>query len=92
MKMVKPSELTEATEKKPYKVATISAVQKGNIVEARVAELITLYGDNLACYRPISDDEGIDLIVKEKGSNKWDAFMIDRRDLACHVIKQLGRV
>lgn len=32
-----------------------------------MAELITLYGDEgLSCYRPISDDEGIDIIVKRR--------------------------
>jgi hypothetical protein len=68
IKVVKKEELTEESEKKEYKIdsATISAVQKGKIVEARVAELITLYGANLACYRPEADDEGIDLIIKEK--------------------------
>lgn len=49
----------------------VSSKQKGDIAEARIAELITLYGDTtLSCYRPISDDEGIDLIIKEKGSTK----------------------
>ncbi|HAT9397970.1 HTH domain-containing protein [Legionella pneumophila] len=49
----------------------ISSRQKGDIAEARIAELITLYGDtSLSCYKPISDDEGIDLIVKQKGSLK----------------------
>jgi hypothetical protein len=47
----------------------VSTKQKGDIAEARIAELITLYGDTtLSCYKPISDDEGIDLIVKEKSS------------------------
>lgn len=48
----------------------ISSKQKGDIAEARVAELITLYGEetSLSCYKPISDDDGIDFIVKEKGS------------------------
>ena len=59
--------------KKTEKVWTISkdvsTRQKGDIAEGRIAELITLYGDTtLSCYKPISDDEGIDLIVKEKGS------------------------
>ena len=59
--------------KEAEKVATISqgvsSKQKGYIAEGRIAELITLYGDTtLACYKPISDDEGIDLIVKEKNS------------------------
>jgi len=177
IKSVKKEELTEEHEKKEYKVSdTLMSVQKGNIVEARVSELILLYGTNLSCYRPISDDEGIDLIVKEKGSlksiyiqiksnfsddfskpfvatvkerslvdnysmafvfclfdtskgdvhdyiwfvpapdfvrmaykdkndllgfvsgkqkkdsNKWDEFMIDKRDLAGHVIEQLKRI
>lgn len=49
----------------------VSTKQKGDIAEARIAELITLYGDtNLSCYKPISDDDGIDLIIKEKGSLK----------------------
>lgn len=47
----------------------ISSKQKGDIAEARVAELITLYGEetSLSCYKPVSDDDGIDFIVKEKG-------------------------
>lgn len=58
----------EAKEEKIFKIAEgISEKQKGDITEARIAELITLYGEtSLACYRPISDDEGIDIIVKEK--------------------------
>lgn len=177
VKVVTKDELTEEHEKKEYKVSeTLMSVQKGNIVEARVSELILLYGNNLSCYRPISDDEGIDLIVKEKSSlksiyiqiksnfsddfsrpfvatvkqrsvidsysmafvfclfdtakgdvhdyvwfvsapdfirmahkdkndllgfvsgkqkkdsNKWDAFMIDKRDLAGRVIEQLKRI
>ena len=177
VKTVKQEELSEEHEKKEYKISeTLMTVQKGNIVEARVSELILLYGTNLSCYRPLSDDEGIDLIVKEKGSlksiyiqiksnfsndfskpfvatvkerstvdnysmafvfclfdtakgdvhdyvwfvpapdfirmahkdkndllgfvsgkqkkdsNKWDAFMIDKRDLAGRVIEQLKRI
>ena len=59
-------------EEKKYKISNnISSKQKGDIAEGRIAELISLYGDTaLSCYRPISDDEGIDLIVKEKGSLK----------------------
>lgn len=176
-KVTSKEELTEEHEKKEYKISnTLMSVQKGNIVEARVSELILLYGSNLSCYRPLSDDEGIDLIVKEKGSlksvyiqikgnfsddfsrpfvatvkqrsvtdsysmafvfclfdtakgdvhdyvwfvpapdfirmahkdknellgfvsgkqkkesNKWDAFMIDKRDLASRVIEQLKRI
>lgn len=47
----------------------LTSKQKGDIGEARVAELITLYGDEgLSCYQPMSDDEGLDLIVKKRGS------------------------
>lgn len=47
---------------------SLSTKQKGDIAEARVAELITLYGDEgLSCYQPLSDDEGIDIIVKRRG-------------------------
>ena len=49
----------------------LSPVQKGDIAEARIAELITIYADQaLTCYKPISDDEGIDLLVKKKKSSK----------------------
>ncbi len=52
------------------KVKKLTTKQKGDIAEARVAELITLYSDeNLACYKPISDDEGIDIIVKRKNAS-----------------------
>ena len=58
----------EKKEERLFKIAEgISEKQKGDITEARIAELITLYGEtSLSCYRPISDDEGIDIIVKEK--------------------------
>lgn len=58
-------------QKKQAIVSKISSKQKGDISEARIAELITLYGDNeISCFKPISDDEGIDLIVKQKGKLK----------------------
>ena len=67
-----PEQKIEKVVEKKYKIASdLSTRQKGDISEARVAELITLYGDvSLACYKPISDDEGIELIVKEKGNPK----------------------
>ncbi len=58
----------------------VSTKQKGDIAEARIAELVMLYGDTtLSCYKPISDDEGIDLIVKEKGSLKTMYLQIKSR-------------
>jgi len=66
---------------KVYKISKdVSSKQKGDIAEARIAELVTLYGDTtLSCYKPISDDEGIDLIVKEKGSLKTMYIQIKSR-------------
>ena len=66
---------------KEYQISkNVSSRQKGDIAEARIAELITLYGDtSLSCYKPISDDEGIDLIVKEKGSLKTMYIQIKSR-------------
>lgn len=68
-------------EERKYKISkNVSSRQKGDIAEARIAELITLYGDTtLSCYKPISDDEGIDLIVKEKGSFKTMYIQIKSR-------------
>lgn len=61
--------LIEKEEKKYTISKNVSSKQKGDIAEARIAELISLYGDtSLSCYKPISDDEGIDLIVKKKES------------------------
>ncbi len=58
----------------------ISTKQKGDIAEARIAELIVLYGDTtLSCYKPISDDDGIDLIVKKKGSIKTMYLQVKSR-------------
>jgi hypothetical protein len=59
-------------EKNDYPISKhVSSKQKGDITEGRIAELISLYGDTtLSCYKPISDDEGIDLIVKKKGELK----------------------
>jgi hypothetical protein len=47
----------------------VNSQQKGNIGESRIAELLTLYGnEGLSCYRPVSDDEGIDIIVKKRNT------------------------
>ena len=66
---------------KHWKISkNVSTKQKGDIAEARIAELVTLYGDTtLSCYKPISDDEGIDLIVKEKGSLRTMYIQIKSR-------------
>lgn len=60
--------------------SNVSTKQKGDIAEARIAELVTLYGEtSLSCYKPISDDEGIDLIVKKKDSLKTMYLQIKSR-------------
>lgn len=71
----------EKQEEKRYAISKdISSKQKGDIAEARVAELVTLYGEtSLSCYKPISDDEGIDLIVKQKGNLKTMYIQIKSR-------------
>ncbi len=49
--------------------SNISSKQKGDIAESRIAELLVLYGsESLSCYKPISDDDGIDIIAKKKKS------------------------
>lgn len=49
----------------------ISTKQKGDIAESRIAELLILYGsESLSCYKPVSDDDGIDIIAKQKKSIK----------------------
>lgn len=69
---VAPGKIEVKKAEKIWKISKdVSTKQKGDIAEARIAELITLYGDeHLSCYKPISDDEGIDLIVKERNSFK----------------------
>lgn len=45
----------------------LSSADKGDIVEDRIKELILLHGKGeLNVYRPVTDTEGIDLIVKRK--------------------------
>ena len=49
-------------------LATPTAVSKGDIVEDRVKELILLKGQGLlSVYKPVTDTEGIDLIVVKNG-------------------------
>lgn len=71
----------EIKEEEKFSISkNVSSKQKGDIAEARVAELVTLYGEtSLSCYKPISDDEGIDLVVKRKGSLKTMYIQIKSR-------------
>lgn len=46
----------------------LSSMAKGDIVEDRIKELILLHGQGLmSVYKPVSDTEGIDLIVVKNG-------------------------
>lgn len=47
----------------------LSTKQKGDIVENRVSEIITLSSNGyLTCFSPNTDDDGIDLIINPKGA------------------------
>jgi len=49
-------------------LSELSSGAKGNIVEDRIKELILLYGQGLLnVYKPVIDNEGIDLIVLKNG-------------------------
>lgn len=49
----------------------LSSRQKGEISENRAAEIITLASEgNISCFRPITDDDGLDLIISPKGEFK----------------------
>ncbi len=52
-------------------MAELSSKQKGNILETRFIELVSL-GSNgrLSCFIPDSDDDGIDVMVNKKGDFK----------------------
>ena len=72
--------LSDALSDKIYRLSkNVSSKQKGNIGESRVAELITLYGSDLSCYKPLADDEGIDLIVRNKKNFKTYHLQIKTR-------------
>jgi len=46
----------------------LSSTSKGDIVEDRIKEFVLLYGQGLLnVYKPVSDTEGIDLIVVKRG-------------------------
>jgi len=46
----------------------LSSIQKGNVIESQVANMLMLVSDGeLAPFVPIVDDAGVDLIVTAKG-------------------------
>ncbi len=44
----------------------VGKAAKGRIAEERIAGLIALHPE-LCCYRPVVDDDGIDILVRKKG-------------------------
>lgn len=58
----------EIKEDKGIDISNLSSGAKGNIVEDRVKELVLLLGQGLLnVYKPVIDNEGIDLIVLKSG-------------------------
>lgn len=62
------TEFTSTEAEEIIDMGEVSAPAKGRIVENRIKELITLYGQGtLTVYEPASDIEGIDLVVLKRG-------------------------
>lgn len=58
-----PDEIDEIVD-----LSGLSSMAKGDIVEDRIKEIILLYSQgSLSVYKPVSDSEGIDLIVVKNG-------------------------
>lgn len=58
----------EESEEDLLDLSGLSSQAKGNIVEDRIKELLLLHGQGLlSIYKPVSDTEGIDLIVVRSG-------------------------
>jgi len=68
---IKKSEDTKKVKTKievPIDISGLSSASKGDIVEDRIKELILLQGQGLlSVYRPVTDTEGIDLIIVKNG-------------------------
>lgn len=59
---------TREKEGEEFDLSGLSSQAKGNIVEDRVKELLLLHGQGLlSVYRPVTDTEGIDLIIVKNG-------------------------
>jgi len=63
-----PLEASAKEAEKLIDISGLSSQAKGNIVEDRVKELIVLQGQGLlSVYKPVTDTQGIDLIVTKAG-------------------------
>ena len=52
----------------PFDMSVLSNITKGNIIEDRIKEYIFLYGrGELSVFKPVIDDNGIDLIAMRRG-------------------------
>lgn len=67
-KAEKLKKLEEIELPSPVDISNLSTQAKGNIIEDRVKEMVMLYGQGLLnIYKPVIDNEGIDLIVLKNG-------------------------
>ena len=58
----------------------LTSIEKGDIVEDRIKELLVLYGQGLLnVYKPVVDKEGIDLIVTKSGTFKTIFIQVKSR-------------
>lgn len=61
-------------------ISGLTSVEKGDIIEDRIKELLVLYGQGLLnVYKPVVDKEGIDLIVTKGGSFKTIFIQVKSR-------------
>lgn len=61
-------------------ISGLTSVEKGDIIEDRIKELLLLYGQGLLnVYKPIVDKEGIDLIVTKSGTFKTIFIQVKSR-------------
>jgi hypothetical protein len=73
IKFVKEENLKPKTQEKEEETITditgLTSQAKGDIVEDRIKELLTIHGNGiLSVYKPVTDTEGIDLIVVKNGN------------------------
>jgi len=58
----------------------LTSIEKGDIIEDRIKELLVLYGQGLLnVYKPVVDKEGIDLLVTKSGTFKTIFIQVKSR-------------
>lgn len=89
--IVTKSPQISTSKKRAIDLSNLSTGAKGNIIEDRIKELILLYGQGmLNVYKPVIDNEGIDLIVLKNGQfhsvflqvkSRYNAYEKERLEL-----------